>query len=81
MEIGDDGVKIGQVEHEPCEDSHRSSDQKSAVAFCDGDLHLGSGTEVEPLGFDQSLKLGSGHRLITEGGRFRSRRRFEATIR
>ena len=31
-----------------------------------------SGTEVEPLGFDQSLKLGSGHRLITEGHRFKS---------
>src|SRR5258708_29394380 len=48
------------------------SDDQSAVALCDGDLHRGSGTEVEPLGFDQSLKLGSGHRLITEGQRFRS---------
>ena len=37
-EIGDDGVKTGQVEHKACEDfaQMKWSDDQSAVAFCDG---------------------------------------------
>ena len=52
-EIGDDGVKLGQVEHKALRGfaQMKWSDDQSAVAFCDGDLHLGSGTEVEPPGF------------------------------
>jgi hypothetical protein len=55
-------------------------DDQSAVAFCDRDPHLGPGTEVEPLGFDQSLKQGSGNRLMTEGHRSKSCPRFELSI-
>jgi hypothetical protein len=39
----------------------RWSDDQSAVASCDDDLHLVSEIEVEPLGFDQLLELGSEH--------------------
>jgi hypothetical protein len=55
VEIGDDGVKIGQVDHKACEDLRRRSDRKSVVVFRDGDLHLGSGTEVEPVGLTNRL--------------------------
>jgi hypothetical protein len=36
---------------------------------------------VGPLGFDQSLKPGSGHRLTIEGHRFKSSPGFEPTSR
>ena len=51
MEIGDDGVKIGKVEPQLAKICADEVVRRSAVAFCDGDLHRGSGTEVEPLGF------------------------------
>lgn len=49
VEIGVNGVKMGPVEHKACEDAlMKWSDDQTAVAFYDGDLHLGSGTKAEP---------------------------------